>query len=40
MIYRNFKDKKLSLLGMGGMRFPFDENGEVDFEKTQALFDL
>ncbi|MBQ7097509.1 MAG: aldo/keto reductase [Clostridia bacterium] len=40
MIYRNFKDKKLSLLGMGGMRFPCDENGEVDFEKTQALFDL
>ena len=40
MIYRNFKDKKLSLLGMGGMRFPCDENGEVDFEKTEALFDL
>jgi len=40
MIYKDFKDKKLSLLGMGGMRFPCKADGEVDYAKTEELFDL
>ncbi len=34
MIYRQFKDKKLSLLGFGTMRLPLLENGEVDEEQV------
>ncbi len=40
MIYKNFKDKKLSMLGMGGMRFPCDAEGEVDIKKTEEILDL
>ena len=40
MICKNFKDKKLSMLGMGGMRFPCTEDGEVDYAKTEELIDL
>lgn len=40
MIYKSFKDKELSMLGMGGMRFPCDGEGNVDFEKTAELFDM
>lgn len=40
MIYKDFKCKKLSMLGMGCMRFPCDKNGEVDFEKTSEMIDL
>ncbi len=40
MIYTKFADLSLSMLGMGCMRFPTDEKGEVDLEKTEALIDL
>ena len=41
MIYRNFKDEKLSLLGFGCMRFTSDpSSGEIDQEKVNAMFDL
>ena len=40
MIYRDFCGDKLSMLGMGCMRFPCRENGEVDLEKTAGLIDL
>ena len=40
MIYTKFADLSLSMLGMGCMRFPTDEKGEVDMEKTEALIDL
>ncbi|MBQ8894706.1 MAG: aldo/keto reductase [Clostridia bacterium] len=38
MIYKDFKGKKLFLLGMGTMRFP-TVGDEVDMEKTAALID-
>ncbi|MBQ6824530.1 MAG: aldo/keto reductase [Clostridia bacterium] len=38
MIYKEFKGKKLSMLGMGTMRFP-TIGEEVDMEKTAALID-
>lgn len=37
MIYRQFKDKKLSLLGFGTMRLPLLENGEVDEEQVSRM---
>lgn len=38
MIYKNFKDLKLSALGMGCMRFPIKENyGDIDKEKTKEM---
>ena len=40
MIYYPFKDKKLSALGLGCMRFPTLENGDIDFEKTKELIDF
>ena len=40
MIYKEFCEDKLSMLGMGCMRFPCLENGEVDMEKTAELIDL
>ncbi len=40
MIYTDFKGEKLSMLGMGCMRFPTDENGEVDMAKTAEMIDL
>ncbi len=39
MIYRDFKGKKLSSLGMGTMRLPKLENGEIDVEKTREMVD-
>lgn len=37
MIYSEFQDKKLSLLGFGTMRLPQTENGEVDEIKTNEM---
>ncbi|MBQ7386649.1 MAG: aldo/keto reductase [Clostridia bacterium] len=39
MQYRNFADKKLSLLGFGAMRLPKNDDGTIDYEKTEALLD-
>lgn len=39
MLYSNFKDKKLSLLGFGTMRFPTTENGDIDEVLTEELID-
>lgn len=41
MIYKDFKGKRLSMLGMGTMRFPTvgEQNDAVDMEKTAALID-
>ena len=39
MIYKGFADKKLSLLGMGCMRFP-TKDGEIDIEKTEEIIDF
>lgn len=40
MIYREFQDKKLSLLGFGAMRLPQTEStGSVDREKAEAMID-
>ena len=42
MYYRSFKDKKISLLGFGAMRFPtVEENGErvVDLGLTEKMID-
>ncbi len=41
MIYREFHDCKLSLLGFGCMRFPSDPStGEIDQAKVNEMFDL
>ena len=40
MIKKQFKDKNLSMLGLGCMRFPCRENGEVDMEKTAEIIGL
>ncbi len=37
MIYKNFKDKKLSLLGFGTMRLPLDAEGKVDEPQVEAM---
>ena len=37
MIYKDFKDIKLSALGMGCMRLPVDENKEIDMAKTAEM---
>lgn len=39
MIYNDFKDKKLSALGMGCMRLPktSDNDGDIDVEKTREM---
>ncbi len=41
MIYKTFKDKKLSALGMGCMRFPTVDNDfkKIDEQKTAEIFD-
>lgn len=39
MNYKIFKDKKLSLLGFGGMRFPKKRNGKIDFEESSKMID-
>ena len=40
LIYKEFAGDRLSMLGMGCMRFPCDENGAVDMEKTGEMIDL
>jgi len=40
MIYRDFKNLKLSTLGLGGMRFPTNKEGDaVDLAETEKMFD-
>ncbi len=40
MIYKDFKGKKLSLLGFGTMRLPLRQDGSVDIELTEQMTDL
>ena len=40
MIYRNFKDNKLSLLGFGAMRLPLNADGSVDETTTKKMVEL
>lgn len=40
MIYRTFKDKKLSLLGFGTMRLPVNEDKSINEKEFQDMFDL
>ena len=40
MIYRNFKDKKLSMLGFGTMRLPLKDGGKIDEEHTRRMVDF
>ncbi|MBQ8896669.1 MAG: aldo/keto reductase [Clostridia bacterium] len=37
MLYSEFKNKKLSMLGMGCMRLPTNENGKIDITKTREM---
>lgn len=37
MIYRDFYDKKLSLLGFGAMRLPSNSDGSVDVETVEKM---
>ncbi|MBR3227879.1 MAG: aldo/keto reductase [Erysipelotrichaceae bacterium] len=39
MIYRDFKDLKLSLLGFGCMRLPLNEDGSIDTAEFQKMVD-
>lgn len=39
MVYNEFKDKKLSALGLGCMRFPTTEDNKIDEAATQEMFD-
>lgn len=39
MIYKDFQDKSLSLLGFGTMRLPVDENGIIDEAQVEAMVD-
>ena len=39
MIYRDFKGKKLSALGMGTMRLPCREDKTIDVERTREMVD-
>lgn len=39
MIYRNFQDKRLSLLGFGTMRLPTCADGSIDEAQVQAMTD-
>ena len=40
MIYKHFKDKKLSALGLGTMRLPTKgKDSEIDMEKTAEIID-
>ena len=40
MIYKNFKDKSLSLLGFGMMRLPQNEDKTINEKEVQEMFDL
>ena len=37
---RNIKNQEVSLLGMGCMRLPVNENNEIDYKKTEEMIDL
>ena len=37
MIYKNFRDKELSLLGFGAMRLPTLENGKIDEAQVKEM---
>lgn len=37
MNYRKINNNKVSLLGMGCMRLPIDENNEINVEKTEEM---
>ncbi len=39
MIYRDFQDKKLSLLGFGAMRFPVLEDGSINEPLAEKMID-
>ena len=39
MIYTNFADKQLSLLGFGLMRLP-ESNGEIDHNQVAEMLDI
>lgn len=39
MIYRDFKELKLSALGLGCMRLPKTEDGAIDLERTSEMVD-
>ena len=39
MIYRDFQDLHLSLLGFGTMRLPTTADGAIDEDTTQAMVD-
>ena len=41
MLYNTFKDKKLSALGFGTIRFHVvdDDYANIDLEKTKEIFD-
>lgn len=39
MIYSNFKEKKLSRLGLGAMRLPKNEDGSIDVKTTEEMVD-
>lgn len=40
MIYRDFKGKRLSLLGFGTMRLPLNKDGSINEQEFQEMFDL
>lgn len=40
MIYSTFKDKSISALGLGGMRFPKNEDGTVNISALRELVDF
>ena len=39
MIYRDFQDLPLALLGFGTMRLPTTADGTIDEDTTQAMVD-
>ncbi|MBR4933754.1 MAG: aldo/keto reductase [Clostridia bacterium] len=39
MLYSNFQNKQLSLLGFGTMRFPTTETGEIDEVRAEEMID-
>ncbi|MBQ3230871.1 MAG: aldo/keto reductase [Clostridia bacterium] len=40
MIYSEFKNKQLSLLGLGAMRLPTNDCGSIDVAKTREMIDF
>ena len=39
MIYKNFKEEKLSLLGFGTMRLPLNAEGKIDEAQVEEMID-